>query len=181
MHAILASMGTDGDVLPFVGLGVALRARGHRVTVVASGEYADLVAAHWLEFRELVSAESMRALLANPDFWHPLKTARHTSNWGTRLIGPQYELLREIAADEESVIVSNPAIFAAGMVHEKMGRPLATVVLQPWLIPSASAPPVMPIIGLPSWAPPFVHRLFFRAIELGASLLFGPSLNRVRR
>ena len=36
MHAILASLGTDGDVLPFIGLGVALRARGHRVTVVAS-------------------------------------------------------------------------------------------------------------------------------------------------
>src|SRR4051812_35332889 len=79
MHAILASLGTDGDVLPFIGLGVALRARGHRVTVVASEQYADLVASHWLEFRPLVSSEQMRELLGHTDFWHPLKTARFTA------------------------------------------------------------------------------------------------------
>src|SRR3954469_19791541 len=85
MHAILASLGTDGDVLPFIGLGVALRARGHRVTVVASEQYADLVASHWLEFHELVSAEKMRALLSNADVWHPLQAARHTADWGRHM------------------------------------------------------------------------------------------------
>ena len=181
MHAILASLGTDGDVLPFVGLGVALRARGHRVTLVASGQYAELAAAHWVEFRELVSAEEMRGLFGNPDVWHPLKTARFTSNWGTQYIQRQYELLRAVAADDGSVLITNPAIFAAGMAHEKMGRPLVTVVLQPWMLPSASAPPIMPIPGLPLWAPKFVHDLFFRIANLAAAFLFGPKLNRVRR
>ena len=36
MHAILASLGTDGDVYPFVGLGDRLRARGHRFTLAAN-------------------------------------------------------------------------------------------------------------------------------------------------
>ena len=40
MHAILATMGTDGDVVPFVGLGERLRARGHRVTLVANELFA---------------------------------------------------------------------------------------------------------------------------------------------
>jgi rhamnosyltransferase subunit B len=181
MHAILASLGTDGDVLPFIGLGVALRARGHRVTVVASDQYADLIASHWLEFRRLVSAEDMRILLSNADFWHPLKTARFTANWGVRLIEPQYRLFAELAQDREAVFVANPAIFAAMLAHEKHGRPLATIVLQPWMIPSASAPPTMPIIGLPLWAPPIFHRLFFNCIDLAADQLFGRPLNRIRR
>src|SRR4051794_35393731 len=108
MHAILASLGTDGDVLPFIGLGVALRARGHRVTIVASGQYADLVASHWLEFRELVTSEKMRALLSNADVWHPLKAARHTADWGRNMIAPQYRLLTELAASNDSVLITNP-------------------------------------------------------------------------
>jgi rhamnosyltransferase subunit B len=181
MHAILASLGTDGDVLPFIGLGVALRARGHRVTVVAAADYADLVAAHWLEFRELVSAAKMRELLANPYFWHPIKTARFTAAWGTSLIKPQYELFTKLAEDKDAVFITNPSIFAAQTAHEKTGRPFATVVLQPWLIPSSSAPPVMPLVGLPPWAPPFMHRLIFKVANLAADLLFGPALNKLRR
>src|SRR5688572_3199933 len=100
MHAILSSLGTDGDVLPVIGLGGALRARGHRVTLVASGQYAELAGENWLEFRELVSAEEMHAFFGNPDVWHPVKTARHASNWGTQFIQRQYELLREVSADE---------------------------------------------------------------------------------
>src|SRR5947209_635467 len=123
MHAILASLGTDGDVLPFIGLGVALRARGHRVTIVASENYRDLAASHWLEFRELVSAEAMRALLGNADFWHPLKTARFTAKWGAALIEPQYRLFNELARDPDAIFITNPAILAAMLVHEKTVRP----------------------------------------------------------
>jgi rhamnosyltransferase subunit B len=181
MHAILASLGTDGDVLPFIGLGVALRARGHRVTIAAAENYADKVAGHWLEFRSLVSAEKMRELLANPYFWHPIKTARFTAAWGTSLIKPQYELFTELAVDKEAVFITNPSILAAQIAHEKTGRPFATVVLQPWLIPSSSAPPVMPLVGLPLWAPPFMHWLIFKMANLAADLLFGPRLNELRR
>ncbi len=181
MHAILASLGTDGDVLPFIGLGVALRARGHRVTVVASGDYKDLVASHWLEFRELVSAERMRDLLGTPDFWHPLKTARHTANWSRNIIEPHCRLLTELANESDSVLITNPSILGAGLVHEKFGRPLITVILQPWMIPSSSAPPFMPIPGLPLRSPRFLHAIFFRLIEFAADRLVGPELNRARR
>lgn len=181
MHAILASLGTDGDVLPFIGLGVALRARGHRVTIVAAENYADTVPAHWLEFRELVSAAKMRDLLANPYFWHPIKTARFTAAWGASLIEPQYKLLSSLAGDPNAVFITNPSILGAQMAHEITGRPFATVILQPWMIPSASAPPIMPLVGVPFWAPRFMHALFFRVVNLAADLLFGPALNRHRR
>ncbi len=181
MHAVLASLGTDGDVLPFVGLGVALKARGHRVTLVAAENYSDLAGAHWLEFQQLVSAETMRDLLGHPDFWHPIKTARRTARWGAGMIGPQYTLLSGICAGPGTVLIANPAILAAMLAREKLGIPLATVVLQPWMIPSASAPPLMPIPGLPRWAPPIMHTMAFRVIGMVADALVGPALNRVRR
>ena len=39
MHAILVSLGRDGDVYPFVALAIALHSRGHRVTLVANEHY----------------------------------------------------------------------------------------------------------------------------------------------
>jgi rhamnosyltransferase subunit B len=158
-----------------------LRARGHRVTVVASGQYADLSASHWLEFRELVSAERMRALFSKPDVWHPIKTARHTANWSHGIIEPHYRLLTSLASESDSVLITNPSILGAGLVQETLGRPLITVILQPWMIPSPSAPPIMPIPGMPLRAPRFLHAIFFRLIEFAADRLVCPELNRARR
>jgi rhamnosyltransferase subunit B len=181
MHALLASLGTDGDILPFIGLGTVLRARGHRVTVVAAGNYSKVVADHELEFRELISKSEMEKLLGNPDFWHPLKTAQLSARWGAKLIEPQFELLKKIAGNDEVVLISNPAVFAAAILSEKFGHPLVHLVLQPWMIPSASAPAIIPVVGPPSWAPPFVHRILFRLIDVVGDKFIGPELNKVRR
>src|SRR5262249_60123421 len=74
MHAILATLGTDGDVFPYIGLGVQLRARGHQVTLAAPEPYRDLAADLGLEFRPLVTAEEAGRMLADPNLWHPLRS-----------------------------------------------------------------------------------------------------------
>ena len=75
MHVLLVSVGTDGDIFPYVGLGVALQARGHTVTLVASEHYEPLATSHGFAFAPLVSSEENRELFEHPDFWKPLKTA----------------------------------------------------------------------------------------------------------
>jgi rhamnosyltransferase subunit B len=179
MHAILVSVGTDGDIFPYVGLGRELQARGHRVTLVASEHYLALAEAHGFGFRALISQQENEALLGNPDFWHPLKTAKLSADWGVRLVPRQYELLLELVADQQAVLIANPGVFAARMVHEKLGRPLATLMLQPGLIPSVLAPPVMPMCNLPGWPKPFV-RLFWRALDALGDRLVSRRLNPLR-
>jgi len=71
MHAILVTMGTDGDVFPYVGLGAKLRWRGHRVTLAGPETYQGLAARHGLGFRCLVSQAAADEFLARPDLWHP--------------------------------------------------------------------------------------------------------------
>ena len=70
MHAILVSMGTDGDVFPFVAFGAKLYSRGHRVTLVANElDYSSpqafgrhlraMLRLTALEFRERYDGEGM--------------------------------------------------------------------------------------------------------------------------
>ena len=87
MHAILASLGTDGDVFPFIGLGARLRARGHRVTLAANEPYRALAEAHDLDFRALASAEDTQEFISHPDLWNPLKGPVMLAQWGGRQLG----------------------------------------------------------------------------------------------
>ena len=181
-HVILSSLGTDGDINPYVGLGVTLRGRGHRVTLVAAEDYRPLASRHGLEFRQLVTREENSELLDDPDFWHPLKGPRLGARWGVRLLPRQYELFSELAADADSVFVTNPALLAARLVQEKYGRPLATVILQPWMVRSSIAPPVMPAhMTLPRWAPWPVGALYWRAFDFIGSILMGGPLAELRQ
>ncbi len=179
MHVILVTVGTDGDVFPYVGLGAKLRSRGHQVTLTASADYESLTSAHGLAFQALVSAEENRELFEHPDFWKPLKTAPLMARWGMRFIRRQYDLLSKLAGDD-TVLVASPGVFAAALVHEKAGTPLVHLILQPWMIPSSIAPPVMPGFLFLRGAPRPVWGMFCLALDGVGYLLVERSLNPVR-
>jgi len=181
MHAILVSTGTDGDVWPFVALGTTLRARGHRVTLAVNEHYQPLAAGLGLDFRPLVFNHEIHGFLADPDMWHPYRSGLAGARFGARLIPRQYALLAELAADRDAVFISNPGVLPARLVQEKLGRPLATLLLQPGLIPSVDAPPEMPGgLTLPRWAPRWAGRLYWRLINAAGDVLVGRALNRAR-
>ena len=65
MHVILATVGTDGDVFPHVGLGATLHARG-------------------IEFRALVTVAEVGRMLADPDLWHPFRRSERNNSFVER-------------------------------------------------------------------------------------------------
>src|SRR5213079_2172295 len=97
MHAILATVGTDGDVFPHVGLGAALRARGHRVTLAAPEPYRARAVELGLGFCPLVTAAEAGRMLADPDLWHPLRSGPMMARWGRPMIPRQYDALAGLA------------------------------------------------------------------------------------
>jgi rhamnosyltransferase subunit B len=179
MHAVLISIGTDGDIFPYVGLGAALQSRGHTVTVCVSEHYEALAQRHGLGFRPLVSIQENNDLFEHPDFWNPLKTAPLAARWGVRFIRRQYDLISGLMTPE-TVLVANPGVFAAGIVHEKSRVPWASLILQPGTIPSSIAPPRMPMFDFLARAPRPVWKVFWRALDAVGDMLAGPELNRVR-
>jgi UDP:flavonoid glycosyltransferase YjiC (YdhE family) len=181
MHAILATLGTDGDVFPHVGLGAKLRARGHQVTLAAPETYRALAESLGLGFCPMVSAEEVGRMLADPDLWHPLKSGRMMARWGSEFIARQYHLLADLAGGPGGVLVANPGLLAARLVQEKMACPTATLLLQPGLLPSTAAPPEMPGgLTLPRWAPRSLGELYWLGVDAFGYLLVARSLNRIR-
>jgi rhamnosyltransferase subunit B len=181
MHAILVSIGTDGDVFPYLALGTRLRSRGHRVTLASCEQFCGLAAELGFNFCSLVSNEEMQKVLTNPDFWHPIKSGIVGARWGMSAIPRQYEQVAELTLDPDAVLIANPGVLAARIVQEKLAVPLATLLLQPGMLQSVYAPPVLPAgPTLPAWAPWPIGRLYFWSIDALGGLLVGRDLNRFR-
>jgi rhamnosyltransferase subunit B len=181
-HAILVSVGTDGDVYPFLSLGMTLRSRGHRVTLATHEHFSGLATENDLEFRALVSNAETEELLEKPDFWHPYKGPMVAAKWGRRFIHRQHEVLRELVAGERVQLIASPGVVAARVIQEQFGTPLASIVLQPWMIPSVHAPPTM-MGGLtfPRWAAPFGGDTYLWLFNRVGALLVGRRLEELRR
>jgi rhamnosyltransferase subunit B len=180
MHVLLVTLGTDGDVFPYIGLGSKLRTRGVAVTLAASSNYESLARSHGFEFCSLVSAEENDELFGHPDLWHPRKAPPLMARWGTRFLQRQYDLLAG-RVTSDCLIVANPGVLPALLVHEKLGVPLVHLLLQPWAIPSAIAPPVMPGFLFLRRAPRFMWKLFWHMLDLLVDTLVAGKLNVVRR
>ncbi len=180
MHVILATVGTDGDVFPYLGLGRVLRGRGHRVTLAAPETYRGRAVALGLEFCPLVTAEEVGRMLADPDLWHPLRSGVMMARWGAPMMRRQYESLAELARDRGTVLVANPGLLPARLVQEKLNVPLASLLLQPGLLPSCSAPPEMPGgLTIPAWLPRPLRQAYWLAVDTAGYVLVGRSLNRL--
>ena len=137
MHALLMSLGTDGDVYPYIGLGQRLRERGHRVTLCSAERYRSWANELGFDFRVLATETETQEMLSNPDLWHPWKCALVVAKWGASMIERQHAELAPLVNGGDAVMIANPGVLAARMLHEQHRVPLASVLLQPWIIPSS--------------------------------------------
>lgn len=157
-------------------------ARGHRVTLAANEPYAAAAAELGLDFLPLISTVDINRLLSDPDFWHPVKGPAVGVRYGGPLIPTQFAMLARLACEPDVVLISNPGVFAARIAHDKFGCPLATIILQPWMIVSAIAPPAMPGgLSLPAGLPRWVGRLYWRLFDVIVDGLIRRRINRFRR
>lgn len=178
---VLATVGTDGDIYPFLNLGRTLRARGHRVTLASHEHFRGAATESGLGFCPLVTSEETEALLTQEGMWHPLRGPLILGKWGARLMHRQYCLLRELVEEPGTFLVASPGVVAARVVQETSPVRLASMVLQPWLIPSTHAPAaIMGGLTLPRWAPHWAGRAYYRLFDGVGSILLGRELERLR-
>jgi rhamnosyltransferase subunit B len=145
MHIMLIPIGSTGDVYPLVGLGAALRERGHEVEVIANSYYQAAVERAGLSFVELGTYEDMRRGLEDPDLWDRRKGFEVLGRTILPWMRPLYEIIAQRYVPGETVVAASSLALAARLAQEKLGVPLVTVHLQPTAFRSAyEKPPLLP-------------------------------------
>ncbi len=145
---VLATVGSLGDLHPFIALGRALAAQGCEVVVAAAADYQRKVDGAGLRFHPVRPgfADLQRDL--SMDLAQITRAARLRADFLFRgLVFPylrvSLEDLRELVASADLVLTSSLA-FGARLAAETEGVPWIAVVLQPIMLLSAFDPPVLP-------------------------------------
>lgn len=154
---LLATLGSLGDLHPYIAVGKALLARGQRVRLATSVDYRARVEAAGLEFAPLAPAI---AELGNPE----QIARRFFDRWRgshrlleTMVTGPLRRAYADLraAVDGVALAVSHPLTPALALIAEKSGLPWLSSVLAPYSLFSRTDPSTMPNLEwlerLPCW------------------------------
>jgi UDP:flavonoid glycosyltransferase YjiC (YdhE family) len=165
-HAVLVTFGSSGDVHPFLGLGLELRSRGWRVTLVTNAYFRELVEEHGLGFAGVGTSEEFLAFAKNPDVWHVRRGAKAVLGLAAKVARETYRVLSGL--DEVDVVIYSTLGVGARVFRETHGVPTLSMHLSPTAFRSASDPVTLP--GLPPLrlVPEVARPTFFKHFWNGA-------------
>lgn len=164
MRVLLAPLGSHGDVHPFIGLGLALKARGHDVHIITSPVFQDLIECHDFAFAPVGTTDDFEKMLINENLWKPrrsMKTLFGDRGRMLRHIREGYRHLVERYIPGKTVIAAGMLAFWARIAHDKPGIPMATVHLQPSSMVSYAEPPEFAQLRMRKWWPQWLKSFLY--------------------
>ena len=165
---VLTCWGSHGDIDPFLGLGLALRKRGHQVTIATIEYYRSLIETSGLTFKPIrPNVDPGDSSLIE----RIMDRSRGTDYLMRELLFPSVRAMFDDvseAADGADLLISHPITFATPIVAAHRRIPWASVVLAPASMLSATDMMVLPpapwlksLERLGPWA----GRLLMRAVR----------------
>jgi UDP:flavonoid glycosyltransferase YjiC (YdhE family) len=181
-RVLLATVGSLGDLHPFLALSRALQAQGCRVTLASAEEYRDRALAAGVPFAPLrpshaelerdlgrTRAALTRAAIERPDFLFRALVLPY--------LRAAYQDMDALCAHADFVVCSSLA-FGARLAAERRALPWVGIVLQPFMFMSAHDPPVLHhaewLSRLMRAAGPRVAGPIMRVLKAGIAPLFAP-------
>ena len=152
MKVLIPTLGSAGDVHPFLAIGRALQARGHTVEVITNPVFQPMVTAARLSFHAVGTAAHYNDALSSPKLWHPVdgfgvfwrRMARHAME-------PVYRRIESQNIQGPCVVLSTPLMLGARLAHEKLGVPLVTAYTAATMLRSCEYPLTLAHWRVPRW------------------------------
>lgn len=168
MRVVILTLGSRGDIQPFVGLGTRLRLAGHDVRVATSQAFAAMTEAAWLGFAPL--RIDFAALMAGQVGRDGIGSVRGAIR-AAREVKP---LMRGVlddslaASEGAELLIYHPKILAGPHIAEKLNIPAMVALPIPALSPTAAFPtPLFRWPALSGATNRLSHRFLLAATKLG--------------
>lgn len=181
MKITIATVGTRGDVQPYIALGRGLQKSGHQVQIATDSTFEGFIEASGLGFAE-VKANPRRAL--QEDIRRigssPIRLLRWIDRNFTPLARGYFIDMQEACQNSDAVLVSALA-FAAMHVAQSLGIPSLATYLYP-ITPTRSFPS-MAASSLPEWLTGvgWINWMSFRLYNLAFFRMTLPVINDLRK
>jgi rhamnosyltransferase subunit B len=181
MNVLILTIGSAGDVHPFIGLGLALRARGHHVKLITNPFFGQAVTRSGLELIPLGTIEQFQKSLADPMLWHKKHGMKVVFDIVLDGLRETYDAVANTHVPGNTVLVSSSLGLAGRIAQDKLNIPTATVHLAPSQFRSSIAPPILPGLWMPAWLPMWLkRRMWAGGDKFVIDKLLAPRINTLR-
>ena len=143
---IFATIGSLGDVHPYIALSQELKRRGHAPTIATSDYHRQTIEQAGITFAPMSPNTAQMGDLSAvvKKLFHPIKGPEYlTREIVMPYVRAAYDELDCISGDAD-LLVSHPLSFAVRLVAEKRGLPWRSTILAPLSLMSAIDPPLFP-------------------------------------
>jgi sterol 3beta-glucosyltransferase len=184
VKVLILTMGTRGDVQPYIALAQELQRRGHKAVLGAPKRFADLVTQHGVLFEGLddgplrvLDSESAVGEVVTGGARAKLALMRRMPAMFARVFEDCWRIASTGPGAGADLVVHNGQIMAGQHVAEKLGVPAVLALPMPLYVPTRE----FPWLGqqFPSWLPGGVNRLTYGGMKAPA-LMFGRTVDRWR-
>lgn len=176
------TLGTRGDVQPFVALARGLTAAGHDAVLAAPHRFDEFVGGHGVEFagiddgplRLMDEGATVVGDVATGGLGKKLALAKQMPAMFTRTLKDCWTVAADGPGADADVVVHNGQVIAGQHVAERLGRPAVLALPIPMYVPTREFP--WPGQPLPRLIP---NRATFLGMK-GPAVMFGHTVDRWR-
>lgn len=169
MNIVLPTIGTRGDIQPYIALSLGLRKAGHAATLATHPCMRELVESYGIPFAPMgpdidIGHEAARIRAKSP---HWMVGFMRVMKFSFSMLEQSHPSLLELCRGADLVIVSHSA--AGRMEADKFGLPTVSVTLMPEAIPVKDP------------QDSFLKRLLMGVAGTGMGLMMSRPLDRIRK
>jgi len=158
MRFALVTLGSTGDLYPFLAIGRALREQGHEVFLLTQAPYRADADRAGLQFVPVADALAHERTLSHPKLWHPVDGLgvfwRHLCLPAAR---PTWEALRHLSgglpSDAPLRVLASPLAVGARLARDSLPIRLWTAYLSPAALRKLDDPMFLGPWRVPNWVP----------------------------
>ena len=168
-HYLVITVGTTGDIYPFMRIASALQALGRRVTFITNAYHANLVQGAGLPFVGLGTNEDYLRVVANPDIWDPKKGFSALLANYRDLLEQIDEAIRSVSAQAPQVAITHPFAVPGAAISRERGfiKAIVAAYLAPSNLRTCYDPLHIGPTSVPRWVPMSWRRALWRFVEKG--------------
>jgi rhamnosyltransferase subunit B len=140
MQVLIPCLGTHGDVLPYLALAQALKARGHTPVLYANPHFGHTIDATGIEFRAISSAATYQSLFGATAQTDPMKALKQVAQHYAQTCPDYYRALQADIVPGDTVVLAGVLLFAARLLRELDHGPWVAAHIAPCTLRSNLQP-----------------------------------------
>ncbi len=163
---LLNPCGTSGDVHPYIAVGRELLQRGHEVFLLTNPAFRGIAEKESIPFVPIGEPLDWKELRSDHRVHNPKKSWKAAMQWGaTGTMRATFAAIRDLHQPGETVVAAPAWSLGARIARDALKVPLATCILNPFLLRSAFQSPITSQLWMPDGMPRWMKRFQYRFVD----------------